>query len=55
VPGDYDGDGRLDIAIYRTMEGAWYLRRSSDGALDRVAWGAPALHDVPAVLPSPSD
>ena len=30
VPGDYDGDGKDDQAIYRN--GQWWLRRSTSGA-----------------------
>ena len=29
VPGDYDGDGKADLAVYRRTDGAWYLRMSS--------------------------
>jgi len=25
VPGDYDGDGRVDTAVWRPLEGNWYL------------------------------
>ena len=28
VPGDYDGDGRDDIGVFR--EGTWYINGSSD-------------------------
>ena len=29
VPGDYDGDGKTDIAIYDTTGGAWWIIPSS--------------------------
>ena len=33
VPGDYDGDGVTDIAVWHTPTGVWYLRFSSGGSI----------------------
>jgi subtilisin family serine protease len=45
--GDYDGDGRSDIVLYRTSTGVWNIRRSSTSTLQQVPWGAPMLADLP--------
>jgi hypothetical protein len=47
VPADYDGDQKVDIAVYRSTTGQWFVHRSSDGGLTAMNWGAPSLADVP--------
>ena len=40
VTGDYDGDGKTDIAIWRPEDGYWYIINSKDGSMTATQWGA---------------
>ncbi len=31
VPGDYDGDGKMDVAVWRASSGFWHILESSNG------------------------
>lgn len=39
VPGDYDGDGQTDVAVWRPTEGVWYISQSATKTLRAVAFG----------------
>ena len=47
VPEDYDGDGRTDVAVYRTTTGHWLIQPSTNLGLVVIPWGAPVLSDLP--------
>jgi hypothetical protein len=49
VPADYDGDGRTDLAVWRTTDSTWTIFRSGSGTQFSTQFGVPvADQPVPA-------
>ena len=47
VPGDYDGDGAADLAVYNTLAGYWYIRSVyGAGIAWEVNWGGSLFRPV---------
>lgn len=47
VPGDYDGDGRDEIALYNRNDFTWYWRHAQDGLLSSAKFGTKTGIPVP--------
>jgi (2Fe-2S) ferredoxin len=46
--GDFDGDGKLDLAAFRPSDNVWYIRHSSDNQIIFQQWGLATDKFVPA-------
>ena len=44
VPGDYDKDGKTDVAVTRNIDGKkyWFIKQSSNGQVRVEQWGLPS-------------
>ncbi|MET0624538.1 MAG: VCBS repeat-containing protein [Pyrinomonadaceae bacterium] len=48
TPGDYDGDRKADLAMFRPAEGVWHVKRSSNNEPYAIHWGLSDDKLVPA-------
>ena len=48
MPGDYDGDGKTDFAVWRPVSAVWYVINSSNGVQQQQQFGLTPDIPVPA-------
>lgn len=48
VQGDFDGDGKTDLAAFNKNDGRWYIRLSSSGTEWIISWGGSTYVPVPS-------
>jgi hypothetical protein len=53
IPGDYDTDGKADIAVFRPSSAAWYVFRSFDSGMGYAQYGENG--DLPMLVDSDGD
>jgi hypothetical protein len=46
VQGDWTGDGKADLAVYRPSTGGWFIQRSEDNSFFSFVFGTSG--DIPA-------
>ncbi len=48
TPGDYNGDGKTDLAVYRPSESRWYVPQCGDFKMYGTKFGSSGDVPVPA-------